>query len=86
MEAEIQDLAVLDSEAMHLSVISPTKMTTWVDENVRITKNGIKEISSITIQIRLSAQLTKGPKAKKFIELNDKWANWEKSVGKASSL
>ena len=39
---EIQDLAMVDSEAMHFSVISPAKMTTRVDENSRIAKKGIK--------------------------------------------
>ena len=37
-----QDLVVLDSEAMHFLVISPTKMTTRVDENAQIAKKGIK--------------------------------------------
>ena len=53
MKEEIQDLVVLDSEAKHLSVVSPAKMTTRVDENSRIAKKGIKEISSLTIQSHL---------------------------------
>ena len=85
-EAEIRDLAVLDSESMHFSVVSPAKMTTRVDENAWIAKKGIKEIASLTVQSRLRAQLTKGPEPEELIELNGKWANWEKSVGKAFDL
>ena len=33
-EEEIKDLSVLDSKAMHFSLISPTRMTAWVDENM----------------------------------------------------
>ena len=47
--AKIWDLVVLDFEAMHFSMISPTKMTTQLDENVQITKKGIKEIASLTV-------------------------------------
>jgi hypothetical protein len=50
LEVEIQDLEVLDSEVMHFSVVSPAKMTTRVDENARISKKGIKEIASLTVQ------------------------------------
>lgn len=32
-EAEIRDLSVLDSEAMHFLVILPARMATRVDEN-----------------------------------------------------
>ena len=42
LDAKIQDLAVLDFEAMHFSMVSPTKMTTCVDENARIAKKDIK--------------------------------------------
>ena len=83
---EVWDLAVLDSKAMHFSVISLAKMTTRVDENARITKKGTKENASLTMQSHLHAQLTKGPETEELIELNDKWANWEKSMGKASGL
>jgi hypothetical protein len=62
-EAEIWDLAVLDSEAIHFWMVSPTKMTARVDENAWIAKKGMKEIASLTVQSRLQAQLTKGPKA-----------------------
>ena len=71
---------------MHFSMVSPAKMTAQVDKNSRIAKKGIKEITSLTIQSRLQAQLTKGLEAEELIELNGKWDNWEKSEGKASSL
>ena len=71
---------------MHFSVISPTKMTTWVDENARITKKGIKEIASLIVQSRLHARLTKGLEAEELMEISEKWVTWEKSMGKASGL
>lgn len=58
-EEEIQDLAVLNSKAMHFSMVSPVKIYAQVDENARISKRGIKEIASLTIQDHLRAQLTK---------------------------
>ena len=85
-EAEIRDLEVLDSEAIHFLVISPARMVARVDENAWIAKKSIKEVASLNIQSRLQAQLTKGPEAEELMELNGKWANWDKSVGKASGL
>ena len=77
---------MLDSEAMEFLTISPTRMIAWVEENAWLAKKGIKEIAAMTIQSRLQAQSTKGPKAEELVELNDKWLSWEKSFGKASGL
>lgn len=52
---------------MHFSVVSPTKMTTWVDENARMAKKCIKNFSSLTIQSRIQTHLTKGPEPKELI-------------------
>lgn len=49
-------------------------------------KKSIEEVASLTIQSHLRAQLTKGPEAEELMELNGKWSNWEKSIGKASGL
>ena len=73
--SEIQNFVVLDSEAMHFSVISPAKMTTWVDENAQIAKKGFKEMASLIVQSCLHSQLTKGPGVEELMELNEKWEN-----------
>ena len=52
-EAEIHDLAVLDSKAMHFSIILPTRMVIQVDENAQMAKKGMKFFSSLTIQSHL---------------------------------
>jgi hypothetical protein len=83
---EIRDLAVLDSESMHFSVISPANITTRVDENAQIAKKGFKEMASLIVQSCLHSQLTKGPGVEELMELNDEWVNWERSMGKASGL
>lgn len=84
--SKIQDLVVIDFEAMHFSVISPTKMTTGVDENDRIANKGIKEIASLNFRSCLHARLPKGPEVEELMEINEKWETSEKSMGKASSL
>ena len=61
-------------------------MAARVDEKARIAKKGIKEVAALTIQSSLRMQSTKGPEAKELMELNGKWSNWERSVGKASGL
>lgn len=71
---------------MHFLVISPARMVAQVDENARMAKKGIKEVASLTIQSLLRVQLIMGPEAEELMDLNGKWANWEKSVGKASGL
>ena len=38
--SDIQDLAVVDSEAIHFSVISPSQMATRVNEHAKITRKG----------------------------------------------
>ena len=83
---EIQDLAVVDFEVIHFSLISPAQMATRVNEHARITRKGIKEIALLIVQGCLHSRLTKGPEAEKLIEISDKWATWEKSVGKTSIL
>ena len=84
--AEIQELAVVDSEAMHFSLISLAQMATRVNEHARIARKGIKEIASLTIQGHLHARLTKGPEAKELMEISNKWTTWGKSIGKTSGL
>ena len=69
-----------------ISLISPVQMSTRVDEHAKITRKGIKEITSLTIQSRLRTQSTKDPEAEELVELNGKWSNWERSVRKASGL
>lgn len=82
--ADIQDLAVVDSKAIHFSLISPAQLATWVDEHNRISKKGIKEVAGRVIQGRLHSRLTNGREAEEVIEVNNKWDAWEKSIGKKS--
>jgi hypothetical protein len=56
----IQYLAVVVSEVIHFSLISPTQMVTRVNEHAKITKKGIKENSSLIIQGFLHSCLIKG--------------------------
>ena len=85
-EEEIKNLVVLDSEMMDFSIISPARMAARVEENAQIAKIGIKEIAALTIQSHLRMQPTKGLEAEELVELNDKWSNWERSLGKALGL
>ena len=71
--ADILDLEVVDSEVIHLSLISPMQMATQVDEHAMITRKGIKEIASLVIQVCLHSRLTKGPEAEDVIEVSNKW-------------
>lgn len=79
---EIQDLAVVDFEAMHFSLISPAQMATRVNGQAKITRKGIKEVDSLIVQGCLHSCLIKGPDVEEIIEISNKWVTWENSVGK----
>jgi hypothetical protein len=86
LATKIQDLAVVDSEAIHFSLISLAQMATRVNAHAKITREGIKEIASLIVQGHLHSHLIKGPEAEEIIEINDKWATWEKFAGKTFVL
>ena len=49
-KAKITKLSVLDAEAMEFSVVSPTKLTSQIDEQSWLAKKWIKEIATIMIK------------------------------------
>lgn len=81
---DIEDLAVLDSEAIHFSLLAPVQLATQVDKHNKIVKKGIKEIDNLVIQSHLHSRVTKGPEAEEIINVNNKWKAWEEFVKKAS--
>ena len=81
---DIEDLAALDSGAIHFSLLAPVQLATWVFEYNRIVKKAIKEITSLVIQIRLHSCMTRELEAKEIININNKWMSWEESVRKTS--
>lgn len=83
---EVQELEVVDSKAMHFSLISPAQMISRVNEHDQIPEKGIKEVTSLMVQGHLHDLLIKGPKAKEIMEISDKWVTWETSMGKTSGV
>ena len=83
-EAKITNWLVLDTKAMEFSVVSLAKLIAWVEEEARLVKKGITEITSLTVKGRLRAQFAEGPKASELAELSDKWTNSEQTSGKGS--
>ena len=75
---DIEDLDILDAKAIQFSLLDPIQLDTWVDEHNQIIKKGIKEITSLVVQIHLHSHLLKVPEAEEIMSLSKKWESWEK--------
>ena len=69
---------------MEIVVVERAKLTDWIQEQAKMAKKGIKEVTALMVQGCVQVQSARGPKTQELLELNDKWTRWEQSLTKGS--
>ena len=85
-EAEITNWSLLDAEAMKFLVVSLAKLIARVEEQVWLTKKGIKGIVSLMVKGCLRAQSVEAPEESELAELSDKWTTGRNHQAKDPGL